>query len=234
MESISRTIKSDFTAPWFDPYAALRPDGYVLLASLLREPPSGSIIEILRKLQWQSGIPEKLEYALTALRQACLNCRPEDVQKEYDRLFVGLGSGEIVPYASWYKDKRIQSAPLAALRSDLMKAGIVRQAGHHDSEDHAGALCEIMAILSQRQNGVRHADQAAFFNRHIASWMPKLFKDIDQAKSSDFYRHVGCFGRRFLETESEFLNLAMSSQNDSGKGEQKNENQFCKRPADIH
>lgn len=234
MESISRTMKNDFTTPWFDPYAALRPDGYVLLASLLREPPSRSIIEILQKLQWESGIPEKLEYALSALRQASLNCRPAEVQSEYNRLFVGLGGGEIVPYASWYKDKRIHSAPLAALRSDLMKAGIVKQAGHHDSEDHAGALCEIMAILSQRQNGVDLAQQAAFFDRHIGSWMPRLFDDIGEARSSDFYRHVGYFGRRFLETESEFLNSAINSNNGREKGERKNENEFFKRPADIH
>ncbi|MRR15343.1 MAG: molecular chaperone [Deltaproteobacteria bacterium] len=234
MESISPAMKNGFTAPWFDPYAALRPDGYVLLASLLREPPSRSIIEILRKLQWESGIPEKLDDALTALRQACLNCDPAEVQSEYNRLFVGLGSGEIVPYASWYKDKRIQSAPLASLRSDLMKAGIVRQAGHHDSEDHAGALCEIMAILSQRQNGVDLANQAAFFERHIGSWMPRLFDDIRQARSSDFYRHVGCLGRRFLETEHEFLNSAANSPNDQEKGERKDEDEFFKRPADIH
>ncbi len=234
MESISRTMKSDFTTPWLDPYAALRPDGYVLLASLLREPPAGIIIEILQKLQWEAGLPEKLEYALAALKQACLSCRVEDVQKEYNRLFVGLGSGEVVPYASWYKDKRIQSAPLASLRSDLMKSGIVRQAGCRDSEDHAGALCEIVAILSQRRNGVGLADQATFFQRHIASWMPRLFDDISQAKSSDFYRHVGCFGRRFLETENEFLDLATTSQNDIAKGERKDENQFIKQPKDVH
>jgi len=234
MESVSRTMNSDFFRPWLDPYAALRPDGYVLLASLLREPPSGSIIEILQKLQWETGIPEKLEYALAALRQASLNCRPADVQKEYDRLFVGLGSGEVVPYASWYKDKRIQSSPLAAIRSDLMKSGIVRQTSHHDSEDHAGALCEIMTILSQRHNSVGYGDQAAFFRRHIASWMPKLFEDIQQSKSSDFYRHVGHFGRLFLETESEFLDLAINSQNDAAKGERKDENQFTKRPENIH
>lgn len=234
MESVSRTMNTDFSAPEFEPYAALRPDGYVLLASLLRDPPAGSIIEILQKLQWESGIPEKLEYALAALRQVCLDCRPADVQKEYNRLFVGLGSGEIVPYASWYMDKKIQSAPLAALRSDLMKSGIVRQTSHHDSEDHAGALCEIMAILSQRHNGVSYADQADFFHRHIASWMPALFEDLQQAKNSDFYRHVGYFGQRFLETENDFLNLATSSQNDTAKGELKNENQLFKRPADIH
>src|SRR5512145_2678089 len=150
MESISLSINNGFSTPWLNPYADLRGDGYVLLATLLREPPARAIIAVLQKLQWENGLPEELEYALTTLRQACLNCRLADVQKEYDLLFVGLGGGEIVPYASWYRDKRIQSGPLAALRSDLMKAGIVRQAGCRDSEDHAGALCEIMALFSQR------------------------------------------------------------------------------------
>ena len=97
------------------------------------------------------------------LRQAACEIPPTGLEEEFNRLFVGLGSGEMVPYASWYREKMIQSSPLASLRADLMSLGIVRQADSYESEDHAGALCEIMAILSREPNGIPHAEQAGFF-----------------------------------------------------------------------
>ncbi len=71
-----------------------------------------------------------------------------------------MGCGEMVPYASWYRDRMIQSSPLASLRADLMRLGIVRQPDSYESEDHAGALCETMALLSREANAVPHATQA--------------------------------------------------------------------------
>lgn len=205
MESISSPVTCGRLQPRFDAFAAVRADGYILLASLLLDAPARMIIDILQNLQWSDALPEKLEQAFGVLRQACRNCRLADVQNEYNRLFVGLGCGEIVPYESWYRDKRIQSAPLAVLRADLMKLGIVRQTDCHDSEDHAGALCEIMAIVANKQSGIGYDEQSAFFNRHVAPWMMDCFKDIEKARNADFYRSVGLFGRLFLETDGEFL-----------------------------
>ena len=99
----------------------------------------------------------------------------------------------------------IQSLPLASLRSDLFRLGIVRQAGNHDSEDHAGALCEIMALISEKQNNVPYETQSEFFERHIASWLTAFFKDLESAKSAGFYRMVGSLGGCFLESEREYL-----------------------------
>ena len=56
----------------------------------------------------------------------------------------------MVPYASWYRERMIQSSPLASLRGDLMRLGIVRQPDSYESEDHAGAICEAMALLTRK------------------------------------------------------------------------------------
>ena len=189
----------------FAPYANIRTDGYVVLASLLEQPPSEDLRAILQNLQWDEAIPEQLDHALTALRQAGHDYPLVAMKEEFDRLFVGLGCGEMIPYASWYREKMIQSLPLVSLRSDLVRLGIVRQSDSHETEDHAAALCEVMAIISQDSNDCSHRTQADFFQQHIASWMGTFFEDLQSAKSAGFYRIVGLFGSSFLEFECRYL-----------------------------
>jgi len=189
----------------FAPYAKIRTDSYILLASLLGQRPSENLLKILQELRWDKSIPQGVGSALSALRLASHEYPLSALEEEYDELFVGLGSGELVPYASWYKEKRIQSLPLASLRSDLMLLGIVRQADSRESEDHAAALCECMALISRQSNDILPKEQAKFFQQHVAPWMMTFFKDLESAKSARFYRTVGVFGRRFLESEIEYL-----------------------------
>ena len=59
--------------------------------------------------------PETLDQALGALRQASRDYHPAAVEDEYNRLFVGLGCGEMVPYASWYRERMIQSSAIGIL-----------------------------------------------------------------------------------------------------------------------
>jgi len=202
MESITKNTDGP---AWFAPYAKIRADSYVMLASLLGQPPSESLLKVLQNLQWDEPIPERVDRALRALRQASHDYPLSALEDEYGKLFVGLGCGEMVPYASWYREKMIQSSPLASLRSDLILLGIVRQADSHESEDHAGALCECMALISQKPNEIDHATQTKFFQQHVAPWMTTFFKDLESAKSARFYRTVGIFGSRFLESEIEYL-----------------------------
>jgi TorA maturation chaperone TorD len=202
MESV---MKSPDASGWFTSHANIRTDMYVTLAALLVSPPSEEHLNVLRDLQWDDDISERMHKALEALRTASRDYHPDVVGNEYNTLFVGLGCGEVIPYASWYRERMIQSLPLASLRSDLFNLGIVRQADNHDSEDHAGALCEIMAIISDESNGVTYESQAKFFERHIAPWMMALFKDLESAKSARFYRVVGSLGSCFLESEREYL-----------------------------
>lgn len=198
-------MKKPAAPVWFSSYENIRADSYAMLASLLVGQPLDDVRNILQNLQWDDAIPAKLDHALINLRQASRDYPLAVLEGEFNRLFVGLGCGEMVPYASWYKERRIQSKPLASLRTDLIRLGIVRQADSHESEDHAGVLCEIMAIISDKSNNVPYDMQARFFEHHIASWMMTFFKDMQSAKSADYYRVVGSFGSCFLESEREYL-----------------------------
>ena len=221
-------------AGWYVPYAAIRTECYAMLASLLGQSPSDETIGILQNLNWDAVIPGRLDRALSALREAACGLTPAGIEAEYRRLFVGVGCGEMVPYASWYRERMIQSSPLAALRADLMRLGIVREADSHESKDHAAALCEIMALLSREAGGTSHAAQADFFKKHIASWMMRFFKDLRSAKNADFYRDVASFGSCFLEAESEYLNCDVTMEIPIQEGGLRNERRNYRQPADIH
>ena len=194
--------------PWFGPHRSMRTDAYVLLAALLRDLPSPETIDLLRNLSWEEDLPLRMQMSLSELCRAGAEYPMQTICQEYQRVFMGLGSGELVPYASWYVEKEIQSTPLAEIRGDLLRLAIVRQTDCFESEDHVGILCEIMALLSAPQNEIPQSEQAAFFNNHLVPWMPLFFKDLQELKNIRFYRTVAEFGRSFLEAETAFLQKA--------------------------
>ena len=203
---------------WYMPHANMRTDTYVLLAALLNSPPGQDLIKLVQELQWDEDISEKMQRQLNSLKLACQSCKKEIIAEEFNRLFVGLGRGEMVPYGSWYREKMIQSSTLAAIRSDLRQLGIVRQSDSHESEDHAGALCEIMALISQEENEIPIGEQSSFFAKHIGLWMVEFFKDLQSVQGVEFYRVVGAFGVAFLEAETEYLQNSLHYHNVSYQG----------------
>jgi len=223
-----KNISDSLNQPdWYTPYANMRTDGYVLLAALLNRPPDGELIKLIINIHWDEDIQETMQQQLVSLKQACNRCNKEEIAAEFHRLFVGLGRGELVPYASWYREKMIQSATLAAIRSDLRQLGIIRRSDTHESEDHAGALCEIMALVSlEADAAIPHKDQASFFNKHISPWMPAFFRDMETASDVEFYRAVGAFGSSFLQAEDEYLLNSLHYQNVIQQGGKQNEGKF--------
>ena len=76
--------------------------------------------------------------------------------------FIGLGRGELLPYASYYLTGFLHERPLARLRADLKRLGIEAAPGQSEPEDHAAILCEIMAALVGRDLGPAGADKRHF------------------------------------------------------------------------
>ena len=186
-------------------HADIRTDSYVLLAALLINTPSAELLSLVQNLRWATDLPEAMAQALDELNRAARCCPPDEIAGEFNRLFIGLGSGDLVPYGSWYRERMIQSKPLAAIRGDLSRLGIVRQATCFEPEDHAGALCEIMALLSLPENGIAIDEQATFYRHHLEPWMCRFFDELQHVAKSQFYRAVGTFGRSFLAVESGYL-----------------------------
>lgn len=188
--------------PYFN--SLLREDLYILMACLLVKPPTDDFMKQLAELNWDCEISSTLSSALESLRKA-VGCYPvEVIEREFEDLFIGMGRGEMVPYASWYAEKLLMGTPLVLLRSDLAKMGISRQTNVFEPEDHAAALFETMALII-RSPKFSLTQQMAFFCTHIHPWMIQFFRDLKQATSARFYRTVGCLGEIFLHMEYQNL-----------------------------
>ena len=76
-----------------------RVDLYRLLGRLLAAPPDEEMLQLVRQVDGAGG---PLDAIWADLREAAKATSEEDLADEYYRLFIGLGRGEVVPYASFY------------------------------------------------------------------------------------------------------------------------------------
>lgn len=126
------------------------------------------------------------------------------VEREHHDLFIGVGRGELLPYASYYLTGFLNEKPLAKLRNTMADLGIERDPEIVEPEDHAAALFDMMAGLIEGKFG-DPADlktQKAFFETHIQSWASYFFRDLEGAEGSVFYAPIGTIGKAFLEIEA--------------------------------
>jgi TorA maturation chaperone TorD len=177
---------------------------YLLLAHLLRNAPDEALLEEIASL---GGDVSPLGMTHIALADAAAKADPSDAASEFFALFIGIGRGELLPYASYYLTGFLHERPLARLREDLARLGIERSDGNYDPEDHLGILFEIMGGFA---NGTFLADldqQKSFFQRHVETWAFRFFDDLAAARSARFYRSVADVGRAFMTVESEAFAL---------------------------
>lgn len=182
-----------------------RSGAYGLLARLLRTPPDRKVLDQVAGFARIESRQDDMALAMSMLGLAATTSQPESVDDEFHALFIGIGRGELVPYGSWYLTGFLMERPLGLLRDDLAALGFHRQEGVAEPEDHAAALCEVMAILINE--GSPLDVQAAFFRNHLADWLGRFFDDLGEAGSAVFYRAVGRFGAAFARLEQRYLNM---------------------------
>ena len=184
-----------------DDVNSARADEYALLATLLLAAPDANLLARLSGLQGDFETPLGLAHG--ALGQAAASTSLEVVSRAYFELFIGVGRGELLPYASYYLTGFLNERPLARLRGDMKRLGLERAEGHFDPEDHLGTLCEIMSGFAATRFVVPAGEEREFFEKHIAPWASRFFADLENAASAGFYRAVGALGRNFIEIEAE-------------------------------
>jgi TorA maturation chaperone TorD len=187
-----------------DEVDAARAQEYALLSVLLARSPDQTMLDRLAALL---GDDSALGRAHTALADAAASTNAELVEREYFNLFIGVGRGELLPYASYYLTGFLHERPLARLRGDLFMLGIERSETNPDPEDHIAILCEIMAGVIGGRFGAADGADRDLFEKHIRPWAGRFFADLERAETSKFYRSVGALGRAFIEIESEAFAL---------------------------
>ncbi len=197
-------LYGDEAAREADEIDAARSQEYALIGALLLHAPDAALLESLSELK---GDATPLGLAHAALADAAAQATVEAVEREYFNLFIGIGRGELLPYASYYLTGFLHERPLARLRDDLVAIGVTREEGVVEPEDHAGILCEIMAGLASRRLPAPTGAERTIFEKHMAPWIGRFFVDLENAESADFYRRVGTVGRIFVDIEAQAFDL---------------------------
>ncbi len=185
----------------------LRADLYNFLGLLLAGPPDEMLLAQTAGL---SGDETEMGQAIGTLAKLAKVTKPKTVTSEYNKLFIGLGRGELLPYASYYLTGFLNEKPLALLRQDMVRQGLERADNVFEPEDNIASLMEMMgAMIAGRFGAPANLDaQRQFFNKHIGPWAGHFYADLEGAKSSVFYTPVGTVGRLFMEIESEGFRMS--------------------------
>jgi TorA maturation chaperone TorD len=178
----------------------LRAAEYGLLALLLFKVPTA---EVLRQVGALKGDASPLGMAHLRLAEAARETSIEAVNREFFDLFVGVGRGELLPYASYYLTGFLHERPLADVRAAFVDLDIVREDESKEPEDHIAILFDVMANLALREIGDGYAAEKAFFEKHLRPWAARFFADLETRSSRPFYSAVGAVGRLFTEIETE-------------------------------
>jgi TorA maturation chaperone TorD len=173
---------------------------YAMLAALLIRAPDADFLKQSASL---TGDETPFGLAHRALAEAAARMTAAEVEDEYFNLFIGIGRGELLPYASFYLTGFLQERPLAELRADLDRLGIAPSKGNVEPEDHAAILCEIMAGLISGRFPAPAGSDREMFEKHLRPWIGRLFGELEQAKGAVFYRPVGTIGQLFMQIERE-------------------------------
>lgn len=184
----------------------LRADLYNYLGLLLAAPPGAMVLTQTAGLTGDDG---PLGAAISDLARRARATSPAAVEREYNKLFIGLGRGELLPYASYYLTGFLNEKPLALLRQDMARQGLARSDTVFEPEDNIASLMEMMGamILGRFRPPAELGAQQAFFARHIGPWAGHFFTDLETATASAFYAPVGTIGKVFMQIEAEAFRL---------------------------
>lgn len=184
----------------------MRADMYNLMGLLLAGPPDQGTLDVVAGL---AGNETDLGQAVEALATMARSTRPATVEREFNSLFIGLGRGELLPYASFYLTGFLNEKPLALLRRDMTEYGLSRAPNVYEPEDNVASLMEMMGAMIAGRFGPPASleRQRTFFNKHLAPWVGHFFADLEQAKTAEFYVPVGTIGRAFVQIEVEAFRL---------------------------
>jgi TorA maturation chaperone TorD len=192
-----------------DPEDQARADLYNFLGVLLAKPAD---VDLLKQIAALSGDDTPLGTTLKTLAKLASVTSEQDAEREFNALFIGLGRGELLPYASHYLTGFLNEKPLANLRQEMAERGIQRAEGKKEPEDNIASLMEIMGGLIVGRFGkvTSVADQKSFFNAHVGPWAVHFFSDLEASRTSVLYSAVGSLGRQFMEIEAEAFEMLLN------------------------
>lgn len=180
---------------------------YDFLGSLLARPPDATLLGRIAAL---TGDDTAIGRSVVTLAKVARSTQQEAAAREFNRLFIGLGRGELLPYGSYYMTGFLNEKPLARLRADMRRFEIERTPDRFEPEDNIASVMEMMAglILGRYRGATSLSEQRDFWGAHVGPWAAHFFDDLAGAKNAVLYAPVGALGRAFMDVEREAFRMA--------------------------
>ena len=124
------------------------------------------------------------------LAEAAAAANAEQIEREFFDLFIGVGRGELMPYASYYLTGLLHERPLARLRADLSELGIARASGQRTGGSCRGPVRDHGGLGGRRFNTAPEpiATSSKNISRLGSAASSPTWK---RREAADFYRRVG-------------------------------------------
>jgi len=210
---MSATAPLRFAASADDSEELARAELYGLLARLWLAPPDAALLQQFATAVTQAPEPgSHLEAPWMALVGAMRATTVEAAAAEHEALFHGVGKPEVFVYASFYLTGFLNEKPLAALRNELQRLGLTREAGSLETEDHVAYLFEVMRYLIAGDDiAVCNLEQQRrFFRAHLQPWIEALCSAVEQHPRADTWRAVAALTRAFVQVEAQAFDMLES------------------------
>jgi TorA maturation chaperone TorD len=204
---------------------------YQLLARLYQEEPQKEILATMRQESFLEEMAKgsdnpnlvagcRLMEAELDSRGSELQAYQQELQEDYNRLFVGPGHLEAPPWESVYRSKEhlLFGEETLAVREFYRSFGLESKKKNREPDDHLGLEMEFMAWLSQAAAAKVQAGEDAteflqgqqrFLKEHLEQWVPALCSDIQGAARTEFFRGLALFTRGWLEADAAELEAVL-------------------------
>lgn len=187
-----------------------RAELYGLLARLWLAPPDAALREQFAVAVTQAPEPGGLlEGAWQALVGALREASLDEAAAEHETLFHGVGKPEIFLYGSYHLTGFLNEQPLAALRADLQRLGLTRDASRGETEDHIAYLFEVMRYLIAGDDVAvcNLEQQRRFFRAHVQTWVERLCDAVEAHPRARVWRGVAGLTRAFVQVEAQGFDM---------------------------
>ncbi len=187
-----------------------RAELYGLLARLWLAPPDAALLQQFQVAVTQA--PEagaQLEAPWQQLVGALRSTTPEAAAAEHEALFHGIGKPEVFAYGSFYLTGFLNEKPLAALREDLARLGLARDAQALETEDHIAYLCEVMRYLIAGDDVAvcNLEQQRRFFRTHLQPWVEAFCDAVQAHPRAVTWAALAAFTRSVMQVEVQAFDM---------------------------
>ncbi|MEA1967055.1 MAG: molybdopterin-dependent oxidoreductase [Thermodesulfobacteriota bacterium] len=186
---------------------------YQFLSTLYRDEIPLNFIASMQNEQFLEGLLASVQGCgfmdLTSGAEGLVSCLrkadPEELYKElsydYADIFLNAGANPAFPYESAHTGKKpvLMQKPVFALREYFKKAGVHKNPGYKDLDDHIAVEMEFLRYLLEKQDEDLYRK---FFKGTYLKWVNSFCDQLTASANTVFYQALAHFTRGALMCEN--------------------------------